>query len=250
MSHIPILVYHALDSRPSPISLSIDTFAAQMRTLYEARYQVLPLGDVVRAVRESKPLPKRAVSLTFDDGFVSIAYDALPILSHYGFPATAFLVTDYVGLDNGWRGQPSDIPRLPLLTWNQARTLVAAGVELGAHTASHPRLDVISHAEVIGELKRSQRRLQDETGRPADLFAYPYGRWTPAVRELVGHRFRGAVTMRPTYACLGMDPLTLGRIDARYLSPNWLVRLLGTPTFRIALNLLRDVREAGQRKRA
>lgn len=50
------------------------------------------------------------------------------------------------------------------------------GVEIGAHTISHPRLARLSPERQRSEIVASRRRLETIGGRPVTAFAYPYGR--------------------------------------------------------------------------
>jgi peptidoglycan/xylan/chitin deacetylase (PgdA/CDA1 family) len=90
-------MYHDLDERRSPISITPARFTQQMTWLHEHGYRVLPLGRLVAHLRHATPLPARSVAITFDDGFESVARVAFPILAHFGFPATVFVVSATAG---------------------------------------------------------------------------------------------------------------------------------------------------------
>jgi peptidoglycan/xylan/chitin deacetylase (PgdA/CDA1 family) len=58
----------------------------------------------------------------------------------------------------------------------QLRDLVAAGVELGAHTRSHVNLGALNSPEALSdEIVGSRRDLADALGVPIRYFAFPYG---------------------------------------------------------------------------
>jgi peptidoglycan/xylan/chitin deacetylase (PgdA/CDA1 family) len=59
-------------------------------------YQIISLDDLVRALEHNTALPKRAVVLTFDDGFLSNYTLAYPLLKQYQAPATIYLATEFV----------------------------------------------------------------------------------------------------------------------------------------------------------
>src|SRR5689334_10483044 len=107
-----ILTYHSIDSSGSPVSLSEEAFKAHVRFFGSGRVSVVPLSMLA-----ALPDEKDAVALTFDDGFLNFTSSAMPVLTHLGFPATVFIVSDAVGTTNAWRGrEPAGIPTLPLMT--------------------------------------------------------------------------------------------------------------------------------------
>lgn len=73
-------------------------------------------------------------------------------------------------------------------TWDQLRSMIAAGVTIGAHSATHPRLTRLSDVDLVEEIKGGKRALEGRLQVAVDAFAYPFG--TPAdhdarVREVV-----------------------------------------------------------------
>ena len=81
---------------PALISASTTDFRDQIE--YVARnFSPITFTDVVAALDHHKPLPHRAIVVTFDDGYADIYVHAFPILQRFGVPATVFLSTGYVG---------------------------------------------------------------------------------------------------------------------------------------------------------
>lgn len=66
--------------------------------------------------------------------------------------------------------------REPMLTRDMIRTLASQGIEIGAHTVSHPILTSVPDADALQELAESKRELEAITGRPVRYFAYPNGK--------------------------------------------------------------------------
>ncbi len=72
-------------------------------------------------------------------------------------------------------GHPS-LPNDLMMRSSQVQQLQRAGMEIGAHTVSHPILRTLPDSEAESEMAAGRRRLQDLTGAAVDLFAYPNGR--------------------------------------------------------------------------
>lgn len=64
---------------------------------FQRHYHVVSLADVLRAHREGGGLPRRALLITFDDGWLDNVDYALPALQHRGLPGVMFVATDAVG---------------------------------------------------------------------------------------------------------------------------------------------------------
>ena len=223
---LPILTYHAIEERRSPIAVAPGLFRRQIAALAAGGWTALTVLQVVELLRLGKRPPRRAVALTFDDGFRSAYTAALPVLREYGFVATIYPVAGRLGRANDWPGQPAGIPTLPLLSWDELAALVAAGWAVGGHTLTHPDLTALPVGEAVEEIEGGGRLLRDRLGVPVETFAYPYGRVDPAVRALVAEHYRGACGTALDFVTGASDPYGLERIDAVYLEPAALVRLL------------------------
>lgn len=93
-----ILMYHRVfevESDPWSLCVSPKYFAEHLEHL-RRHYVVLSLRELAKRLMEGQ-LPKRAVVLTFDDGYVDNLHDAKPLLERYDIPATVFLATGYIG---------------------------------------------------------------------------------------------------------------------------------------------------------
>ncbi len=103
-----------------------------------------------------------------------------------------------------------------MLSTAQLRTLAAAGMQIGAHTVSHPILMRLDDGEARREIARSKDDLEQCLGQPVRLFAYPNGRpgTDYAARDVALVRslgFDAAVTTSPGAAGAGADPFQLPR---------------------------------------
>jgi poly-beta-1,6-N-acetyl-D-glucosamine N-deacetylase len=149
-------------------------FDLHLEELKTGGYSVLPLPEIVAAVAAGRPLPDRAVGITIDDAFASVYREAWPRLRAAGFPFTVFVSTDAV--DRGGMG---------IMTWDQIRELAAAGVTIGHHGAAHAHMAFARAETNSADIAKATGRFVEELGRRPDLFAYPYGEYSRALRAAV-----------------------------------------------------------------
>jgi peptidoglycan/xylan/chitin deacetylase (PgdA/CDA1 family) len=93
-----ILLYHRVSDLPSdPHLLSVTKahFAEHLEILRRHTRPML-LRDMVRALRDNN-VPRRAVAVTFDDGYADNLHNAKPLLERYAVPATIYVTSGYVG---------------------------------------------------------------------------------------------------------------------------------------------------------
>jgi poly-beta-1,6-N-acetyl-D-glucosamine N-deacetylase len=182
-NHAVILMYHHVaGDTPRSTSVTPDTFERHLQFLHEHDFRVMPLTDLIEAIRKGDPVPKRAVAITFDDAYASVYTEAAPRLRARQWPYTIFVSTDYI-----------DQKLRPYMAWPQLRELADAGVTLGNHTLSHANLVRIRstmpmeewRATVRREILDSQARLAEMAGNTIDILAYPYGETDPATSAIV-----------------------------------------------------------------
>ncbi|TDX99536.1 polysaccharide deacetylase [Thiohalophilus thiocyanatoxydans] len=181
-SAVVLEYHHVAEDTPPSTSVTPETFERHMEYLAANGFEVWPLPRLVAAVRAGKDIPERTIALTFDDGYRSVYEEVFPRLQARGWPFTIFIATD--SIDDGDRN---------FVTWDQLREMEAAGVTIGNHSVNHPhmirRLKGEDQAAWLrrlrGEIVEAQERLDQELKRPARLFAYPFGEFSPAVARIV-----------------------------------------------------------------
>ncbi len=99
-----------------------------------------------------------------------------------------------------------------MMTADQVRGLASAGMQIGAHTVSHPIMAALDDAAAERELAQSKCELESLLGRPVKLFAYPNGKPGRDYRQrdvaLVQRLgFKAAVSTAPGAACRANDRL-------------------------------------------
>ncbi len=243
-TQIPILTYHSIDNSGSVISTSRAVFRDQMQFLADSGYQAIALRKLISLLDEGALIDPKTVVLTFDDGFQNFLTDAFPMLSMHNFNATVFLVTGRCDMYNDWPGNPPELPRKSLLSWGNVRELDGAGIEFGSHTRSHPDLLRLNSSDIEAEIRQSRSDIEDNLGREAATFAYPYGAVDSRVRNIVRKNFRAACTtelgkMRPQ-----SDRYSLKRIDTYYLSDPRVFRRISSGFFDRYMDVRQTLRSA------
>ena len=187
-THLPILMYHRVAPSGAESNrryrVTPEELDRQLEYLAANGFVGVTIEQWARAVEARKPLPGRAVLLTFDDGYRDFAEHAWPLLQRHGFGATVFLVVDQVGGFNAWDEALGE--RVPLLGWDEIRDLAAQGARFGSHACSHRSLTSLAPAEVAGEFLRSRTRLECELSGSSTAVAYPFGDTDRVVEHLAG----------------------------------------------------------------
>jgi peptidoglycan/xylan/chitin deacetylase (PgdA/CDA1 family) len=186
---VPVLMYHYIRVNPNPadylgfgLSVTPSNFAAQMGALARAGYEPITPSDLAGAVRGAHALPARPLLLTFDDGYDDFYTAAAPVLRDLHFRAVNYVITGRVGAGS-------------YMTWPQIEELDREGFTFGAHTVNHPDLSRLPLEAAVRELRDSKRHLEERLQHPVRDFAYPYGKFTPALEgEAQAAGFSNAVS--------------------------------------------------------
>ena len=173
--------------------------------------QPLTVTEMAKRLQPGRSWPARPVVITLDDGFADVASVVAPALAARGFPATVYVTTH--ALSPGPTGPPHRLPPAAMLRWDQLPALEADGIELGAHTLTHPPLDILPEGMAFTEIKDSKVVLEDALGHPVRSFAYPHGHHDRRVTTLVRHAgFDSACAVRNALSSVTDDPFALSRL--------------------------------------
>ena len=84
-----------------------------------------------------------------------------------------------LGLGANWKaaylGDTARIRRFSLMSANELRVLLSAGMAIGAHTLSHPMLSQLPAEKAKFEIAEGRKRLETALRAPIWAFAYPFG---------------------------------------------------------------------------
>lgn len=222
---VPIISYHAIGDKDSPLWTPVEVFQAHLRGLADNGWKTLTLGELINSIRKGKNIKEKTCVLTFDDGYASVYTEVWPRLKRFGFSGTAFIVTNHCGKTNQWVGQPDTVPVETLLNWEQVAELSKNGFEFGSHTATHTSLTLLTPDKIVEELANSRDAIERHTGKPSRVFAFPYGDYNNSIINFVRRYFDGAVGTSLGLVDDTSSLYMLPRIDAYYLNPRWIPQL-------------------------
>ena len=192
-------------------------FARQMAFLHHGGFRVLDLDTALTCLRGEQVVPPRAVVLTFDDAYENFADHALPVLQRYGFPATVYAISGWLGRRAEWYGDDPLAPLPRLMSAGQLRALHAAGIAVGSHTHNHVKLPRLSPDTQRMELAASKATLEDLLGQQVRHLCYPFGCFDlDAARAAQAAGYVSATTCLRGAATPADHPLVLPRKAISY----------------------------------
>lgn len=213
-----VLFWHRIaDDRATPWTTSNAMFVRQVSWL-KKRFQLVSLAEAQHRIRRGYN-HRPCVSVTFDDGYADNCRRAIPWLIEQQIPCTYF-----VTLQNVLEGEPfsHDLAlghHFQPNSMEQLRVMSQAGVEIGAHTYTHPDLASIADPHLLHrEVVTAKEELAAALDRPVRYFAFPFGQHvnlSPEAFEMAKQAGYAAVcSAYGGYNFPGDDPFHLQRIAA------------------------------------
>ena len=196
---LAVLMYHGVHSDPKKAGDYVITPQALEQDLLFLQGQgchTVTMREVIAYVRDGAPLPEKPVVITFDDGYRSNYTLAYPILQKYGMKATIFAIGVSFGTDHY---KDTDYAITPHFGAAEAAEMTASGlISIQSHTYDMHQwppyetgsavreniLQLSSESEeayvqaLTEDFTRSRALLEDATGRPVDVLAYPAGQYS------------------------------------------------------------------------
>ena len=203
----PVLIYHHVKLlKPSDNAIERGLtvlpyqFDAQLDYLQRHRYLTVTATALTAHLLKAAKLPPNPVVLTFDDGYTDVYADVYQQLRRRHLVATFFIVPGFL-----------NTPRY--LTWRQVTDMEHHGMDIEAHSMTHPDLTTLRPEAVWQEVARSRQVLETHLHRPIDIFAYPYGAYDAAVVSAVSRAgFQTAFTTHQGWVARSDQLLTLPRV--------------------------------------
>lgn len=224
---LPIVMYHHIGPLPPnpdvfrrDLTVSPELFEKTLDYIAENDIQTVTMADLFEHFAGGTPLPKKAIILTFDDGYDDNYIYAFQALKARGMVGTFFISTDF-----------TEHPEY--MTWDQVAEMSAAGMEIAAHSTNHADFTTLSAKELRRQLVEPKTELEKCTGIPVRFMAYPAGKYNATVMAATrAAGYEAAVTVKhgthhtpagafelPRVRAHGAD--TLAQITSRFTPAAW-----------------------------
>ena len=202
----------AADYDPDPLAVSTQNLAAHFAWLHHHGYTPVSIDDLIAAAHGERPLPEKAVLLTFDDGLKSVYTDVFPLLKIFKYPAVVSVVSDWIEMPPGQTVDYGErqLARDDFISWAEAREMRASGlVEIASHSAdlhrgivANPQANSMPaavsrayldgryesyeafHARIAFDLARSVKAIRTAVGSAPRVMTWPYGKYLSSSLDL------------------------------------------------------------------
>ncbi len=174
---VPVLCYHAIrniNKKDSPTqktySVTPTTFALQMKALADNGYKTITPDALYNNIKYHKPLPKKPILITFDDGRKEQYSIGAEEMKKHNFKGIFFIMTVAIGKPD-------------YMTKTEIKALSDNGHTIGCHTWDHHKINQYTKQDWQIQLLKPKKLLENITGKPVCYFAYPYGVWNEAAAD-------------------------------------------------------------------
>jgi len=199
-----VLFYHSVKKQ------DISNFERQISYL-ASKCKVVKASEILTAsIDGDNPV----VAITFDDAFVSVFENALPVLKEHGLPVSIFVPTGNLGQPPRWNiPQTSQYENDIVINEKQLMEINQNGFELLSHTVSHRVLTELDDNTLKAELSNSKSALEKMLGREVCGISYPHGEYNPKVCNAAKQTgYKLGFTIEPAVVNASTDPMQIGRV--------------------------------------
>ena len=214
---VPVVMYHRVINKSENEGIHgtyiyENIFREHMKYLKDNNFSVITFEDLNNiGWRNRFDKNKKYIIITFDDGYVDNYELAFPILKEFNFKATIFLMGE--STYNEWDVKADGEKSFPLMSVEMIKEMQDYGIEFGAHTFNHPKLNKLSNDEIKHQIVDVKKPLEEKIGREIITFAYPYGILNDYAKKMVeeaGYTF--GVATDSGSVCLSDDLYQIRRI--------------------------------------
>jgi len=215
------LCYHDIPRRATvPEDVPEHVFVNHLEFLRTNGYSVISPDDIMAARKGIKPLPEKAVLLTFDDAYLSFYNFVYPVLKLYNYPAVLSVVTSWI------ESKPDYVGKKELMSWKQIRKLADSDlIYFGSHSHNSHNAEfsnsmgntepamctfIYSQEEkryetneefkkrIRNDLEESIKKFEQSVGIRPWILAWPYGEFNKfGMQEAQNLGFEMLLTLKP-----------------------------------------------------
>lgn len=180
-----ILQYHHVsDSTPASTSISPKQFEVHLQYLKDKNFNVVPLSELIKSIKNQIPLADKTVAITFDDAYIDVLTNGKPILDKFSYPYTIYV-------NPGIINRNEKNTNSHYLSWSQLKVLADEGVIIANHGYEHDSMaritDGLTQKQWLEKqtdlLLKAEAQIEEHTGQSWKYFAYPYGEYDVAVQN-------------------------------------------------------------------
>ena len=214
---VPVIMYHRVINNPENEGvygtyIYEDMFKKHLQYLKDKNYTVITFKDLDKiGWRNRFEKDRKYIILTFDDGYKDNYDLAFPILKEFNFKATIFLMGSLTY--NEWDVKAGGERKFSLMSVEMIKEMQDYGIEFGAHTFNHPKINTLSNEEIEHQIVDVKKPLEEKIGKEIITFAYPYGILNDYAKEMAkkaGYTF--ALATDSGSVCLSDDLYQIRRI--------------------------------------
>ena len=220
---VAVLSYHNIAKKEEikkddPWCVTLECFEKEMKYLHDAGYKTLTMQEFYEWKTGKREVPFRSVLITFDDGLLSNAEYAMPILKKYGFNATIFCIG-------------KEVEKSTAEKWNGDCSLYMKKSKIEEYKKEYPNIEFYSHSynmhyeNAVNSLTKEQMRegikKYEELFGKKDVIAYPFGKYNDKVIEVLKEKgYKMGFTLADNKkATRGESNWTINRINVSYDKP-------------------------------
>lgn len=216
VNEFTVLSYHEISDKSetldSTYAVTPSHFEEQVHWLIDNGYHFISVDDIQRYRKYKKPLPAKAVLMTFDDGYQSVYANAFPLIKKYKIPVVVALVGSWMEAKDTVDFDGHKIPREKFLSHHAIQEMVKSGlVEFASHSyflhkgiLGNPQGNMqpamITHQwlsdknsyeneksyqqRIYNDLLKNNRFIKEYTGQQPRVMVWPYGYYNKEVRTI------------------------------------------------------------------
>lgn len=187
---VPIIMYHGITTSQQKASKYVITsqqFEEDLKYIQSQGYTTVTMQQLIDFVHDEGDLPEKPIILSFDDGYYNNYCYAYPLLQKYQMSAVISIIGRYTDL---YSENNDKNPNYAHITWDDIREMEASGrIEIqnhsyDMHTNTEGRNGTkkkrgesteVYRSTLEEDLMKLQERMEQETGKVATTFTYPFG---------------------------------------------------------------------------